>query len=113
MAPSQIDIRHTKVYRSFMDIESFNFDFSPQKNRSLKEIRNISFEEVIAIIETTGVIDIVSHPNQAKYPNQKIYIVAIGAYMYLVPFVESGDRIFLKTIIPSRKATQYYRKELQ
>jgi len=32
----------------------------------------------------------------------------IGNYAYLVPFVETESEIFLKTIIPSRKATRKY-----
>lgn len=55
------------------------------------------------------VIDTVDHPNQARYPGQKIHVVAIEDYLYLVPFVESDDEVFLKTVIPSRKATKSYR----
>ena len=32
----------------------------------------------------------------------------IENYVYLVPYVEKNDEIFLKTIIPSRKATNKY-----
>lgn len=53
-------------------------------------------------------IDIFEHPNQDQYPGQKISVVLIETYVYLVPFVESDEELFLKTIIPSRKATKQY-----
>ena len=53
-------------------------------------------------------LDIVSHPNQAKYPEQKVYVVDIEGFTYLVPFVESEQEVFLKTIIPSHKAMKHY-----
>ncbi len=52
-------------------------------------------------------MDIVANPGE-KYKNQKIFIVSINDYAYLVPFVEGEKEIFLKTIIPSRKATKTY-----
>jgi len=60
------------------------------------------------ILEREDVLEIVNHPNQDKYPRQKIATVKIGDYAYLVPYVQEGDEIFLKTIIPSRKATNKY-----
>ena len=83
--------------------------FSPEKNLLLIEERNISFEEVIAAIENGQILDIVEHPNRKKYGNQKMYVIGIKEYVYLVPFVidAKGD-IFLKTIIPSRKAKRKY-----
>lgn len=65
---------------------------------------------VIYLIETKNVPDIYHHPNQEKYPDQKIYVIEFEDYAYLVPFVEEDDVIFLKTIIPSRKATNKYLK---
>ena len=59
-------------------------------------------------IETGSLLDVLSHPNQAKYPNQQILVVASDGYVYLVPFVEEADHYFLKTVIPSRKATRDY-----
>ena len=38
-----------------------------------------------------------------------IYAIEIEDYVYLVPFVETTDEVFLKTIIPSSKATKRYR----
>ena len=84
------------------------FSWSNEKNQVLKTERNISFEEVVFQIEKKRILDIVEHPNQEKYKGQKIFIISIHNYAYLVPFVESEEEIFLKTIIPSRKATKKY-----
>ena len=88
------------------------FAWNPTKNIQLHTERNVSFEEIAYHIEMGGLLDIVEHPNPTKYPGQRIFIVAIENYAYLVPFVESNTEVFLKTIIPSRKATRkYLRKE--
>ena len=60
-------------------------------------------------IEAGGLLDILAHPNQAKYPGQRVLVVAYDDYVYLVPCVEDEDGFFLKTVIPSRKATRDYR----
>lgn len=86
--------------------------FSPEKNLTLIEERNISFEEVIAAIGNDQILDIVEHPNRKKYGNQKMYVIWAKEYVYLVPFViDLNGNIFLKTIIPSRKAKQKYFQE--
>ncbi len=84
------------------------FQFSPEKNLILKRERNISFDEIIALINSGGVLDVLDHPNQQKYPDQYIYVINVDGYCYLVPFIKKGNTIFLKTIIPSRKATREY-----
>ncbi len=84
------------------------FSWDNEKNQLLKSERNISFEEVVYHIDKQYVLDIVQHPNQERYKGQKIFIINIDNYAYLVPFVESEREIFLKTIIPSRKATRQY-----
>jgi hypothetical protein len=84
------------------------FRWSPEKNDWLKSERGISFEQMTVAVETGGLLDLLSHPNQAKYPNQQILVVASDGYVYLLPFVEEPDYYFLKTIIPSRKATRDY-----
>ncbi|OGM02501.1 toxin [Candidatus Woesebacteria bacterium GWA1_41_8] len=84
------------------------FDWNKEKNELLKIERDISFEEVFIAIESGGLLEIVRHSNQKKYPNQKFFVVNINNYVYLVPFVEDEEKIFLKTIIPSRKATEKY-----
>ncbi|HRV96231.1 MAG TPA: toxin [Anaerolineae bacterium] len=84
------------------------FSWNDEKNRLLKIERNISFEEVVFYIEKKQILDILDHPNQEKYRGQKIFVVNINNYAFLVPFVENDQEIFLKTIIPSRKATRQY-----
>lgn len=84
------------------------FAWNAEKNEQLKAERGISFEEVVFHIENGHVLAVIAHPNQAKYAHQKVYLVEIDAYVYVVPFVESGDEIFLKTVMPSRKMTRKY-----
>lgn len=84
------------------------FVWDNDKNRLLKTELNISFEEVVFHLEKKHFLDIVEHPNQKKYKGQKIFIINIEYYAYLVPFVENEQEIFLRTIIPSRKATKKY-----
>lgn len=84
------------------------FDWNNKKNEKLKVEREIGFEDVLIAIEEKKILDIVKHRNQKKYPGQKIFIINVNDYAYLIPFVEDEQKIFLKTIIPSRKATQKY-----
>ena len=84
------------------------FDWNREKNELLKSEREICFEEVVEAITGGQVLSKEKHTNQKKYPNQQIYTVEIRGYAYLVPFVEDEDKIFLKTIIPSRKATRKF-----
>ncbi len=91
-----------------MDI---GFDWSTEKNRRLIEQRGISFERVVVAIEQGGLVDVLGHPNQEKYPGQLNYAVEIDKYIHLVPFVTQADGTrILKTIIPSRKATRDYKR---
>ena len=84
------------------------YKWNHEKNERLKAERGIGFEQVILHIERGDVIDVIGHPNQLKYPNQQMLVVKIKDYVYLVPFVEDEETKFLKTIIPSRKATRDY-----
>lgn len=70
-----------------------------------------SFESIVVAIESGGLLDVLAHPNQAKYPTQRVLVVAYDNYAYLVPFVEEEAYFFLKTVIPSRKASRDYLKE--
>ena len=79
-----------------------------QKNEKLKIERGISFEQIVMHIENGDVLDLVIYPNQKKYLGQHIIVVEINEYAYLVPFIKSSEGKFLKTIIPSRKATRDY-----
>jgi uncharacterized DUF497 family protein len=86
-------------------------NWNSEKNIRLKSERGVSFEEVLAAISHGALIDVVEHPNKVQYPNQRMFIVRIRGYVYLVPFVETVAEVFLKTIIPSRNATRRYLKE--
>lgn len=88
--------------------DKLSVDYSPEKNLFLKQTRNISFDEIASAIEEEKILDIIEHPNNKKYPNQKIYVININDYVYLVPFVKQKNKIFLKTIFPSRKLTKLY-----
>jgi hypothetical protein len=85
-----------------------NFAWNPEKNEWLKRERGIAFEDVVFHIEAGDEVDVFEHPNQKRYPGQKISVVLIEGYAWLVPYVESENEILLKTIIPSRKATKQH-----
>ena len=87
------------------------YRWSPEKNEQLKAWRGVSFEHVVVAIESNGLLDILAHPNPAKYPRQRVLVVAFDGYAHLVPFVEEEEYYFLKTIIPSRKAAREYLKK--
>ena len=82
------------------------YRWNAEKNELLKTARGICFEHVVVAVESGGLLDITDHPNMAQYPRQKVMVVAIESYAYLVPYVEEDDYYFLKTVIPSRKATR-------
>ena len=84
------------------------FRWSAEKNEVLRAERGVSFENIVVAVESGGLLDILAHPNQAKYPKQRVLVVACDHYACLVPFVEEEDYFFLKTVIPSRKATRDY-----
>lgn len=84
------------------------YDWDSDKNNLLIDQRGVSFEEVVAVLEAGNVLDVINHPNKKKYAHQKMYVVEINGYAYLVPFLEDRDKIFLKTIIPNRKANKKY-----
>lgn len=87
-------------------MKSINWNLD--KNQQLADERGISFEDVVVYIQQGEMLDIVEHPNQEKYPNQRMFVLDIDDYVYLVPYVENRKEIFLKAIIPSRKATKMY-----
>lgn len=89
---------------------NMKYEWSPEKNEWLKKERNISFEQIIFHLSRGDIWKTADHPDQEKYPGQKIYFVIVEGYIYLIPYVVEKDYIFLKTIIPSRKATKNYRK---
>jgi hypothetical protein len=82
--------------------------WNPEKNKQLQRDRQVSFEDIVYHMMAGGILDTLEHPNQERYPGQKIHVIDVEGYAYLVPFVESEEEVFLKTIIPSRKATKAY-----
>lgn len=82
--------------------------WNEEKNQLLQLQRNISFEEVLDKIEKGQILDRYLHPNTEKYPNQQIFVVEMSGYIWYVPFVETDDEIFLKSIIPSRNLNAAY-----
>jgi len=84
------------------------FDWDDEKNLFLERIRGIGFEDVVFHIQNGDVLDVIRHPNKDRYPNQNIIILNVEGYVYLVSYVKEKGTRFLKTIIPSRKATREY-----
>ncbi len=84
------------------------FRWNHEKNETLKIDRNVSFEQIVLALGGDGLLDILRHQNAEKYPGQQILVVNMADYVYLVPFIEEEEFYFLKTIIPSRKATREY-----
>jgi hypothetical protein len=82
------------------------FAWNIEKNKVLKAERQVCFEDIIIAIELGFLLDVLEHPDQEKYKGQKNFIVQVDEYAYLVPFVENESEVFLKTVIPSRKATR-------
>jgi len=81
------------------------FRWDSEKNELLKKSRGVCFEQIVILMEREEILETIENPKQDKYPGQKIAIVQIDDYAYLVPYVQENDEIFLKTIIPNRKAT--------
>ena len=94
-------------------MEEIEYEFNAEKNAALKEQRGISFEEIIYYISNGYLLDTIQHPNKEKYGSQKFYVVDVDGYAHLVPFVRQNNKIFLKTIFPSRKHTKLYLEKLK
>ena len=82
------------------------YDWNDDKNELRKKLRGVSFEQVVLAIISGDLVNRVKHPNQERYPNQRVFLVKIEDYIYSVPYVEDDEKIFLKTIIPNSKATK-------
>jgi uncharacterized DUF497 family protein len=89
--------------------EPKTYNWNADKNHLLVQERSISFERIVFEISAGNELAVLEHPNQDKYPGQRISMVQVDDYVYAVPFVETETEIFLKTIIPSRKAKRQYR----
>ena len=99
-------IRHTR-YNELVDKTKL-IRWNAEKNQALQSERGVSFEEVLACVENGGLLATLEHPNTGRYGNQKLWVVRMRTYAYLVPFVETDSEVFLKTIIPSRKANKQF-----
>ena len=88
-----------------------DYEFDPEKNAWLIANRGISFQQIIALIEAGKLLEILEHPNPAKYPGQVLYQIDVDGYVHIVPVTARGATLFLETIYPSRKATKKRRKE--
>ena len=84
------------------------FSWNEDKNKWIKHERGVSFEQVVFCIENGKLLDIIKHPNQKKYKGQGFYVVDIDNYVFIIPYVESENGFFLKTVFPSRKYTKMY-----
>jgi len=84
------------------------FEWDPEKNEWLRQVRGVTFDEIVFHIAAGDLLDVLEHPRTDKYPGQRIFVVDVEGYAYLVPFVASEEAFFLKTVIPSRKMTKRY-----
>jgi uncharacterized DUF497 family protein len=84
------------------------FDWNDEKSESLEKARGVCFEDIVIHVQNGCVIEVIRHPNRNRYPHQNIVVLDVEGYVYLVPYVKSRGTRFLKTIIPSRKATREY-----
>src|SRR5260364_282792 len=94
-------------------MEKITYEYSTSKNLKLLNERGIGFEDIIVILNTKGALAVLDNPNQVKYPGQKICVVDINSYLYLVPFERRSNKILLKTVYPSRKFTRLHRAKLK
>jgi len=83
-------------------------NWNSTKNQQLVAQRGISFEDIVFYMQQGQLLDDIQHPNRDKYPEQRIFVINVDNYVHLVPYVEDRQEIFLKTVIPSRKATKQY-----
>ena len=87
------------------------FNWDEEKNKKLQAERGVSFEDVVLAIDDGRLLDVLEHPNPKKYEGQRLYVVAVNQYAYIVPFADRGNERFLKTIFPSRKYTKTFLRE--
>ena len=85
-----------------------SYDWNDEKNEWLRQERGVTFEDIVFHLAHGGLLDVLEHPNPRRYPGQRLFIVNVEGYACIVPFVEEDDKIFLKTVIPSRKMTKQY-----
>jgi len=85
-------------------------EWNKLKNSRLRNERGIGFEDVLTALHSDGLLDMITHPNQQNHSNQKVFVICVNDYVYIIPYVEDEEKIFLKTIYPSRKMTKKYLK---
>lgn len=85
------------------------FNWSQEKNATLKQQRNISFEEIVNAVKNSKLLDIVENPS-SNFEKQKCFVIDMYGYAWLVPYAENEKEIFLKTAFPSRKYQKIYFK---
>lgn len=90
-----------------LDLKKY-FDWSDEKNELLKNTRGISFEDVVLSLQSGKLLDKIKSPT---HEDQECYVIDINDYVYIIPFAEDEEKVFLKTIYPSRKHTKYYLKD--
>lgn len=90
-------------------MKQFNWD--NDKNDLLKKERNVCFEDVLECFENNNFYGVYENPS-SNFPNQEVFLVAINNYPCIVPFVETEEDIFLKTIIPDRRFKKFIEENL-
>ena len=70
--------------------------------------RGVCFEDIANAIDNGGLLRDVEHPNQSKYPHQRMMVVIFNDYIYSVPYVKTDDVLFFKTVFPSSKLRKSY-----
>ncbi|HTE21628.1 MAG TPA: toxin [Candidatus Limnocylindria bacterium] len=86
------------------------YDWNDAKSRQLKQRHGVSFQDIKAAIGSGHLLDDIEHHNPHTYPHQRILVVAVNNYVYVVPYVRNGTITFLKTIYPSRKLNKRYQR---
>lgn len=87
------------------------FEWDEGKDAILRAKRGISFEDIEHALTSGGLRADIPHPNQKVYPHQRIFVVSMGDYMYIVPYVMNGETYFLKTAFPNRRYTKKYLRD--
>ncbi len=84
-----------------------DYEWNEEKNKQLLAERGIGFEEIVVAIQNGRLLG-VTKGKEPQYAHQRIFVVFVDGYTYAVPFVEDADKVFLKTIYPSRVLHKQY-----
>lgn len=93
---------------SVAPLDDKRFAWNETKDLWLRATRGIGFEDVVRAIRAGDLLDVAVRTGPSRHAGQRILVVRFDEYAWLVPFVEDGRGFFLKTVIPSRKATRIY-----